>query len=433
MTVTPARWAALDVLRSVRRGELADRALARAQERVSPRDRAWLQELVYGTLRLRGRLDHLLGQLVKRGLERLDPDVLDLLRLGAYQILEMQAVPVYAAVSQTVEAAKAVAGRGAGGLVNGVLHSLVRRLDELEVPDFDRDPVGYLVAWGSHPRWLVERWVRRFGEEGARALVEANNRRPELYVRPLGMGPDAAREILAGAGIAAEPVPFAPDALHILPPASAAQVLEVIPAVVQDPAASLVTRFVDPPENVRVADLCAAPGGKALGLAHGGRYVAAADLSWNRMARLRENAERVGTGNLGLLVADARRPPLRPVEVVLIDVPCTGTGTFRRHPDGRWRIGPEDLAALAALQAEILEAAAGIVAPGGILVYATCSLEPEENEDQVDAFLNRHPEFTLAPPPATLDPDVLDERGRLVVLPHRNGVDGAFAARMVRR
>src|SRR5690606_8721299 len=146
-TVTPAGWAALDVLRSVRRGELADRALARAQERVSPRDRAWLQELVYGTLRLRGRLDHLLGQLVKRGLERLDPDVLDLLRLGAYQILEMQAVPVYAAVSQTVEAAKAVAGRGAGGLVNGVLHSLVRRLDELEVPDFDRDPVGYLVAW----------------------------------------------------------------------------------------------------------------------------------------------------------------------------------------------------------------------------------------------------------------------------------------------
>lgn len=433
MTVTPARWAALDVLRSVRRGELADRALARAQERVSPRDRAWTQELVYGTLRLRGRLDHLLGQLVKRGLGRLQPDVHDLLRLGAYQILEMRAVPVYAAVSQTVEAAKSVAGRGAGGLVNGVLHSLVREREALEVPDFERDPVAHLVAWGSHPRWLVERWVHRFGAEGARALVEANNRRPELYVRPLGIGPDAARELLAEAGIASEPVSFAPDALRVLPPASAAQLLEAIPAVVQDPAASLVTRFADPPADARVADLCAAPGGKALGLADAARYVVAADLSWTRMARLRENVERVRAGNIGLVVADARTPPVRPVEAVLIDVPCTGTGTFRRHPDGRWRIGPEDLDALVVLQAEILDAAAEIVAPGGLLVYATCSLEPEENEDQVDAFLMRHPEFTLAPPPATLDPGVLDARGRLVVLPHRQGVDGAFAARMVRR
>src|SRR5690606_1236068 len=189
LSVTPARRAALETLRAIRQGRLADRVLARAQERLAPRDRAWLQELVYGTLRLRGRLDHILDRLVQRGLASLEPDVLDILRLGAYQLLEMRSVPAHAAVSQQVELAKSAGGRGgyqrrglrrvraygavsqgvglaqpaggrgAGALVNGVLHALVRRGGRIEFPDYGRDPVGYLSTWGSHPRWLVERWV----------------------------------------------------------------------------------------------------------------------------------------------------------------------------------------------------------------------------------------------------------------------------------
>jgi 16S rRNA (cytosine967-C5)-methyltransferase len=206
-----------------------------------------------------------------------------------------------------------------------------------------------------------------------------------------------------------------------------------VPAVVQDPAASLVVRYADIPAGATVADVCAAPGGKALALAGGAGFVAAADLSFDRLERVRENAERVGSLPLGLVVADAREPPFRPVDAVLIDAPCTGTGTLRRHPDGKWRLRPEDPAALARLQAEILDAAAPLVAPGGLLVYATCSLEPEENEEQMEAFLSAHPEFEPAAPPEGLDPRMLDEAGRLLVLPQRLGVDGAFAARLRRR
>lgn len=465
-------------MRGVRRGDLADVALAAALERVPPRDRPWLQELCYGTLRLRGRLDHLLGHLVHRGLGSLRPDLLDLLRLGAYQLVEMRSVPAYAAVSQTVEQARAVAGQGAARLANGVLQGLRRLLDQATsaptppsapppypgasspssalgemagviagaptgqgtspipaelFPDPDREPLDYLSTWGSHPRWLIERWIRNFGVEGTRALVSANNRRPELYLRSIGIGREEAITRLAAAGFEAEPVAFAPDALQLLPPGNVVEALQAIPAVVQDPAAGLVVRYAAVPPGAMVADLCAAPGGKALALAADAEYLAAADLGFGRLARLRENLERLPELPVGLVVADARQPPFRPVDAVLIDVPCTGTGTLRRHPDGRWRLGPRDLESLVRLQREIMDAAAQIVRPGGLLLYSTCSLEPEENEDQVNAFLNRHPEFQLEPPaPGVLDPALLDGVGRLVVLPQVAGVDGAFAARLRR-
>ncbi|HEX7118064.1 MAG TPA: 16S rRNA (cytosine(967)-C(5))-methyltransferase RsmB [Longimicrobiales bacterium] len=433
MSATPARWAALDTLRAVRGGELADRALARTLERVAVRDRPWVQELVYGTFRLRGRIDWMLDRLVRRGIASLEPDVLDILRLGAYQLLEMGSVPAYAAVSQAVEMAKRVAGKGGGGLVNGVLQSLRRRRDALEFPAFGRDPVGHLSEWGSHPRWLVERWVDRFGAEGARRLVEANNARPELYIRAVCTTADDARARLEAAGIESEPVPFAPDALRIVPPAGAREALAVVPSVVQDPAAGSVVRYAAVPEGARVADLCAAPGGKAVALAERARSVVAADVSFARMARVRENAGRIGGLSVHGLVADARWPAVREADVVLVDVPCTGTGTLRRHPDGKWRLAPTDLSALAELQREILDAAAEVVRPGGLLIYSTCSLEPEENEGQVDAFLERHPEFVPAPPPAgTIAAELLDAAGRLVVLPQATGVDGAFASRLRR-
>lgn len=433
---TPARRAALDVLRSVRTGELADRALDGRLDRLPPRDRPWTQELVYGTLRLRGRLDHTLDRLVRRGIDSLEPDVLDVLRLGAYQLLEMGSVPAYAAVSQSVELAKAAGGRGADRLVNGVLQSLARRADEIEFASFEREPAAFLTTWGSHPRWLVERWIARYGADGAGKLVEANNRRPELFVRPIGLDRAAAVGRLAVAGIDAAPVGFAPDALRIEPPARATDALEAVPAIVQDPAAGLVVRYAAVPAGARVADLCAAPGGKAIALAESAGYVVASDVSRERMRRLEDNVARLGGDlPLGEVVADARRPPFRDAafDVVLLDVPCTGTGTFRRHPDARWRVRPGDLDGLVGLQRSLLDAAAGLVAPGGSLVYATCSLEPEENEDQVNAFLERHASFRPdRAEPADLEPDLVDADGRLRVLPQSHGVDGAFAARLRR-
>lgn len=405
------------------------------------RERAFAHELTYGTLRLRGRLDALLAPHVRRGLGQVQPELLDVLRLGAYQVLEMGSVPAYAAVSQAVEQAKRIGGRGAGSFVNGVLQALRRSGPAPAWPALAEDPLTHLSTWGSHPRWLVERWVARFGVEQTAALVAANNTRPALYLRPVGIAVEDAATRLRAAGIETERPDLggygagviARDVLHVLPPASATDALATVPAVVQDPAASLVTRSLAPAPGTIVADLCAAPGGKTLGIAGDApdAFVVAADATPGRLRRLRENLARVGTANVRVVVADARRPPLIRADAVLIDAPCTGTGTLRRHPDGRWRLTPGDIDALVALQREILDGAAALVPPGGSLLYATCSLEAEENEEQVDAFLSRHAEFVLEPIEEVHEA-VRDARGRLVVLPQMLGVDGAFAARLRR-
>ena len=416
----------------MRSGELLDPAFARLAEQAPPRDRAWTQELVYGTFRLRGRLDFLLGKFVRRGLDTLEPDVLDILRLGAYQILEMHAVPAYAAVSQSVEMTKAIGNRGASGLVNGVLQSL-RRTDEVLKPLTGRNAAQFLSSWGSHPLWLIERWLARFGRDQTDKLVALNNQRPDVYLQPIGVTVDNAIEQLHAADLLAERVESADPAVRI----SAGDVLRalaLIPAIVQDPAAALVVHFAAFGPGL-VADLCAAPGGKAIVAAAGRNsgkpsLVVAADVSQGRLRKVAENVARLSIANIALVVADARRPALRGAAQVLIDAPCTGTGTFRRHPDGKWRITPTDLGQLVELQRAILDAAAAIVEPGGLLVYATCSLETEENEQQVESFLGLHQEFTLEPSHA-VDQRFLD-RDYLRVLPQQHGFDGAFAARLRR-
>jgi 16S rRNA (cytosine967-C5)-methyltransferase len=430
-SATAARPAALEVLRAVRRGDLADRALVPALNQLPVRERPLTQELVYGVLRLRGRLDHALAQHSSRPLVRVEPDVLDALRLGAYQLLELAGVPAYAAVSESVELVKRTSPRAAG-FANAVLQSLQRGRMSLTFPPLTGDPRAHLVSWGSHPEWLVDRWLERYGPGETAALVEANNTRPQLYLRLLT--PDSC-ERLRAADIAAEPHPWVRDVVRLTDGTALGEALAAAPAVVQDPAAALVVQYADPPAGSLVADLCAAPGGKALGLAAGAGYVVAADLSPGRLRRMRENLERVrglGAGaDVGLVVADGRAPAVRAGDVVFLDAPCTGTGTLRRHPDGRWRLQPRDLAALVVLQRELLAAAHALLQPGGLLVYATCSLEPEENEAQVMWFLANHPEYesasTRAVPGEVLDGDWLR------VLPQRHGVDGAFAARLVRR
>jgi 16S rRNA (cytosine967-C5)-methyltransferase len=430
---TPTRVAALEALRRLRRGELADLALEAETAGFSSRDRAWTQELLYGTLRLRGRLDHLLGAFARGGVAALEPDVLDVLRLGAYQLREMGSVPHYAAISESIELARQAGAGRAAGLVSGVLHSVERRGGGVAFPDADGEPVEYLSTWGSHPRWLVERWVERWGAGGAGRLVERNNERPELYLTPVGIGVEEAESRLASAGIAAERVAFSPLSLRLPAPGDLSAALEAAPVVVQDPAAALVVAYADVPAGATVLDLCAAPGGKAIGLAGTARSVVAADLSLGRMRRIAQNVERLGLGGrLRLVVADGRHPAVRPLDAVLIDAPCTGTGTLRRHPDGRWRLGPDDLHALAGLQDALLDAAAGRVRPGGLLVYSTCSLEREENEVRIERFLNEHSEFTPEPPAAPLAEGLLTDDGWLQLLPQEQGVDGAFAARLRR-
>jgi len=409
-----------------------DVAVSREFGALPTRDRAFAYELTYGTARLRGRLDHLLAAKLHRGLDSVRPRVLEILRLGAYQVLYMDGVPSYAAISQAVDLAKEAGGKGPGGLVNAVLRSVGRDGDGPDrFPDPRTDPAGYLTTWGSHPRWLVERWLDRWPREHVEALVRADNERPALCLVPLDSDVPTAVAELAAAGIDGEGVGEGTECVRLAPGSAPREALAVLPSIVQDPAANLVVRYADIPGGTKVADLCAAPGGKALALSRGAVYTVAADRSERRMKLVSENVDRVG-GAVGMVVADVLKPPIASADVVLLDVPCTGTGTLRRHPDGRWRLAPDQIGRLAGLQHDILDAAEGIVPPGGLLIYSTCTLEPEENERQVKAFLDRHSDFEVAPT-AAVPARFLTEDGFLMVLPQNSGFDGSFAARLRRR
>ncbi len=407
-------------------------AFGRVADRLEPRERAFAHELLFGLVRLRGRLDHLLARRVHRGIDSLDPTVLDVLRIGAYQALYMDGVPDYAAVSESVSLARSRSGPGSAGLVNAVLRGVARDGDGPEhFPDPTVDPEAFLSTWGSHPRWLVSRWLAVWPVEAVRSLLEANNRPPRLGLVPLEHPAEEAVALLGAAGVKSEPVGRGTEAVWLAAGTDPSSALAALPSIIQDPAAHLVTRYAEPEKGMKVADLCAAPGGKTLALYGRVSYTVAADVSRTRMGRLQENARRTGR-RPGLLVADGRRPPLREMDMVLLDVPCTGTGTLGRHPDGRWRLRPESVGEMAMLQEELLDAAADRVRPGGLLLYSTCSLEPEENAGQVDRFLERHPEFSMEGPEAFAE-EYLDERGRLRVIPQETGFDGAFAARMRRK
>lgn len=414
------------------RGRRLDVAFEELAPRLDDRDRGWVHEVAYGTVRLRGRLDHLLDLQVHHGLDSVPDPLRAVLRLGAYQLLYTGSAPAYAAVSETVDLARDVGGRRGAGLVNAVLRGLDREGAGPErFPSFEDDPAGWLSYWGSHPRWLVDRWLARHGAETTREIVEANNRIPSLFLKPVTVSTEEAGNILEAGGIPVEPGAPGSGSLLLPPGTSPPRALELVPgAILQDPAASLVAEYVGAGAGERVADLCAAPGGKGMVLAGKGARVVAGDLSPVRLRRVVEAARRLGL-RVYPVAARAEAPPLREADVVLLDVPCSGTGTLGRHPDARWRLEPGDPEKLARIQDRILEGAAPLVRPGGLLVYATCTLEPEENEERAGSFLGNHPDFELEPNDGLAGPG--ERAPYLKLLPGREGTDGAFAARFRRR
>lgn len=459
VTVTPSRVAAAELLAALRSGTLLDAAFERVTASLDPRDRRWVQELVYGVLRRRAWHDTILAARITGGLARLDADLADLLRLGSHQLLFMGSVPAYAAIGQTVELAKRRHGVGASKLVNAVLRRLDRERDLPAVRTVEgaaaslgpeHDAIDRLAVRTSHPRWLLERWLRRWSREDVEALCAHDNAEAPVVIRPFGITTAALRDALAERDVHATPAPLADDML-VLPPG--VQLTGLGPfqrgqCWVQDPGSAMVVRFGALPAGAQVADLCAAPGGKTLALLEAACQVLAADRSDARLDRLRANLARVGRDDVPVEVLDATDPGLVNLDAALVDVPCTGTGTLRRHPDARWRLRASDVAILPMTQREILAGAASSVRPGGLVLYGTCALEPEENDDVVASFLVAHPDFTLEAPPAGTVPDtVLDAlaptpghpaEGRVAgtvlrVLPQRHGVDGAFAARLRRR
>ena len=319
-------------------------------------------------------------------------------------------------------------GEKAARFANAVLRGVGGRAAP---PAEDADPAAHLARLHSHPVWLVRRWLARFGPEQTAALLEWNNRRPPLVLQPARLPLEELQRVLWQGGVGARRAPF--DAGLVVEGARPA----LLPGyqegafMVQDAAQALVARFAACPPGATIYDACAAPGGKSLALGLTASRVVAADLRRARVERLAENLARAGNGRAFAVVASALQPPLRQADLVLLDAPCLGTGTLARHPDARWRVSPDALTRLVAEQGRLLDAVATVVRPGGWLVYATCSLEPEENEEQVRRFLEQHPGFTRDPSP--MPPGLETPAGDLFLLPHRDGTDGAFAARLRKR
>ena len=450
--IAPARKAAYGVLMAVS-GGTADlpTAVARAREDLSDeRDRAMVADIATGVQRWRARLDHLLAVFSKRPLDRLDPEIVEILRLGAYQLLYHSRVPASAVVDDAVNLAGRAGKRSAAGFVNAVLRTISRSRSNLPLPPRPANPADraaaleYLAVSLSHPRWLVARWYDRVGFEAAESWMVFNNTPARLTLRANGLRLDREQlaDRLAGEHIVVQPGRFAPEALIVEEgqPLNGRAIHEGW-CVVQDEASQLVALLAGPNPGERVLDTCASPGGKTTAIAAAMRdrgLLVACDVRARRMDLLRRTVAVSGATNVRLVQADLAEglPFTQSFDCVLVDAPCSGLGTLRRDPDIRWRRTEADLPELAATQTVMLARAAETVRPGGRLVYATCSSEPEENEAVADAFLATHADFSsvdarsVAP---AVPAAVVDSRGHLRTLPFAHGLEAFFGAVFERR
>jgi 16S rRNA (cytosine967-C5)-methyltransferase len=392
------------------------------------REKAFCTELVYGTLRHLLKLDYLLGRLLSRPLNSLKKPVKNLLRLALYQLIYLPEIPERAVCHTTVDLIKGSKYGGLAGLVNGVLRNYLRIGKTLKLPDQNRNLTEYLAVEYSHPRWLVNRWLERFGPERTVAILQANNDRPPLTVRVNQLATNL------------------PEAVHLadLPVAleelAAFQTGKITP---QDESSMLVAHLVAPRPGETVLDLCAAPGGKSTHMAelmHDRGCIFSLDDHPHKVELIAANGRRLKITILQPVCCDARSfalPEGVEAAAVLVDAPCSGTGVLRRRVDARYRRTAAEIGRLVVLQQEILNQAASLVKPGGRLVYSTCTLEPEENQQQIAAFMVSHPEFTpvawqqFLPP--TLTPYLEDPTQKwATILPTPEGSDGFFICRLER-
>lgn len=433
-----AREVALRVLIKVDRGEgFVDNVLTAVASRhnLTRRDRRFVQELTYGVTRLRKRLDYVIDRYCVR--RSADCRLRNVLRMGTYQILSMD-VPDYAAVDESVRLLGGQDQRLAA-FVNAVLRRIAAEGRTLNFPDPGKDPVQFLATYYSHPEWLVSRWIRHFGYDETERLCQLDNEVPSLALR-VNRRRASAEEVarlLRQEGIASTPGQYLEYVLRVDGSMPLTEVRAFTDGLIQiqDESAALVGELVNPQPGEIVLDLCASPGGKTTHIAElmgDSGLVVAVDVSVTRLKPLLENLERLRLDSVIPVVSDSRYFRTRRADLVLLDVPCSGTGTLRRRPDLRWRRLESDLSVLRALQMALLANAANILKSGGRLVYSTCSIEPEENEEVVAEFLGSHPEFSLESIPRWVPRELVREGFYLATLPHLHGIDGMFASVLVK-
>ena len=448
--IKDARSAALAVLMQMDGKFTLDHVLDRMAPQIAAfdrRDRALFNQLVYGVLRWRLRLDAVIETLANRPLNKLSPVALECLRLGLLQILFLDRIPPSAAVNTSVDMTRDNGAAKAAGFVNALLRSMLREPERFVLPDAKTSPVDHLAVGQSFPRWLVSRWIERLGMQSAQGLCRAMNAIPPVTVRCNFMknDPDELAEALAPKVSEVNPhghLHGAFDLNGLRCPIHQMQAFTDGRFAVQDGAAQLVSLLLDPQPGESVLDACAGVGGKSLHMAelmkNRGRVVAMDNIA-SKLARLGGEARRLGLTIVETCPADLNQPAsmaAMPVfDRVLLDAPCTGLGVLRRNPDAKWSTSEKDIARCAERQAHFLDLLSGWVKPEGVLVFSVCSMEPEENEAIIKAFLKSHPNFDISDK-KTIGKTVLpflDQDGFLRTDPLSHQMDGFFAARLLRR
>lgn len=434
-----AREAALDVLVRIEQDRSYSNLLLNQtlqKYRLDRADAGLATEIVYGTIQRLNTIDYFLEPFVTKGLGKLQPWVRSLLRLSFYQLYYLERVPDHAVVNEAVNLAKRKGHQGISGMVNGVLRSIIRRKAELVIPD-DLPAERRIALAGSHPEWMVRRWVRQFGEQTAMRICEANNTPPRVSIRANALmgSRDALVQRLREGGLDAEPSAVAPAGVLVRGGGNMALTPEYAAGLfsVQDESSMLVAEWVDPQPGERVLDCCAAPGGKTAHLAEKMQdrgEIVASDIHEHKEKLVREQAERLGLRSIRTVVADAkelhRKYAPGSFDRILLDAPCSGLGVIRRKPDMKWGKEERELAEICAVQRELLEAVHGLLKPGGVFVYSTCTIEKAENEEMIRSFLDKHPEYELEAPPQAKEAEIQ-------IFPFDFGSDGFYIARLRKR
>lgn len=408
---------------------------------LKPVDRALLTELVHGVTRWQAKLDWVLTGFYHGEFVKCIVPVKNAMRIALYQIMFLQRIPPFAAVSESVELIKRLKGHRSGNLVNAILRNILNNISNIRYPHRHEDVARHFSVVYSHPFWMVKRWIDRFGEENAEALLRVNNERPKIALRMNMMRckPEEFFEFLQAQDVKRWDAPFDTERLILV--GSLSSVREWKPFQegwfsVQDPSAAMVVRLANPQRGQRIYDLCAAPGGKstfAAELMNDDGTIIALDKYAGKLKVIQENTERLQLTSISTQAQDARTfAPKDLADIVLLDAPCSGLGTLAKKPDIKWKFEIGDFAPLVRTQRELLTNAAKLVKVGGALVYSTCTIEPEENTQQIEWFLERFPNYELDRAENHI-PEALCKDGFMQTFPHLHQTDGAFAARLVRK
>lgn len=396
-----------------------------------------LTHLVYGVLRFRGHLDWILTKFYRGNFEKMDEGIKNVLRVSLYQLKFSDRLPDFAVVNEAVKIAK-ILKPDKSALVNAVLRNYLRRGQEILFPSEGKNIAEYIATFHSHPLWLVKKWIKLFGPEETKSLCSADNELPPLTLRvnALKISRNEIKQKLIAAGFAPEVTQYSPDGIILNTSANPIQKTDFFEAGflrIQDEAAQLISYLINPDNAESILDACAGTGGKATHLAailkNKGRIVAV-DRNTERIAELKQEATRLGINIIeaqtGDLSADLPESFKGKFDCVLVDAPCTGTGTLRRNPEIKWRATENDLRNFAAAQKIILQNASAAVKKDGHLIYCTCSLLPEENEIIVDDFLKHNANFSTCPPPSSTNKQLVNSRGFFRSYPHKHNMDGFF-------